>query len=49
MQGIYTYIPKTNHVPKECNEATISVAYYYYYYYYYYCLLSQAFSSRYLS
>jgi hypothetical protein len=23
MQGIYTYIPETNHVPKECNVAAI--------------------------
>jgi hypothetical protein len=23
MQGIYTYIPETNHVPKEYNVATI--------------------------
>jgi len=23
MQGIYTYIPETNHVPKECRVATI--------------------------
>jgi hypothetical protein len=22
-QGIYTYIPETNHVPKECNVAAI--------------------------
>jgi hypothetical protein len=28
MQGIYTYIPETNNVPKQYN-------YYYYYYYYY--------------
>jgi hypothetical protein len=31
MQSIYTYIPETNHVPKEYN------VHYYYYYYYYYC------------
>jgi hypothetical protein len=29
MQGIYTYIPETNHVPNEYN-------YYYYYYYVHY-------------
>jgi hypothetical protein len=23
MQGIYTYIPETNHIPKEYNVATI--------------------------
>jgi hypothetical protein len=23
MQDIYTYIPETNHVPKECNVAAI--------------------------
>jgi hypothetical protein len=23
MQGIYTYIPETNHVPKECNVEAI--------------------------
>ena len=31
MQGIYTYTPETNHVPRE-----YSLSYYYYYYYYYY-------------
>jgi hypothetical protein len=32
MQGIYTYIPETNHVPKEYNVAAILFYYYYYYY-----------------
>jgi hypothetical protein len=41
MQGIYTYIPETNHVPKEYNVTAIlslliMVPIYYYYYYYYY-------------
>jgi hypothetical protein len=39
MQGIYTYIPETNNVPKEYNVAAILsllFVYYYYYYYYYY-------------
>ena len=46
MQGIYTYIPETNHVPREYSVSArlsllfmvpISLVYYYYYYYYYYC------------
>jgi hypothetical protein len=48
MQGIYTYIPETNHVPKEYNVAAILSLQFmvpislapalanYYYYYYYY-------------
>jgi hypothetical protein len=46
MQGIYIYIPETNHVPKEYNVAAIlsllcmvpTFKAYYYYYYYYACL-----------
>ena len=49
MQGICTYIPETNYVPREYILAAIllflfmvlislvSVLNYYYYYYYYYC------------
>jgi len=42
MQGIYTYIPETNYVPREYSVAAIllllfmvliSLVYYYYYYY----------------
>ena len=48
MQGIYTYIPETNFVPREYSVTAIllllfmvlislvSVVNYYYYYYYYY-------------
>jgi hypothetical protein len=48
MQGIYTYIPETNHIPKEYNVATILSLLFMvpislapalalmYYYYYYY-------------
>ena len=41
MQGIYTYIPVTNYVPREYSVAAILLllfmvhTYYYYYYYYY--------------
>jgi hypothetical protein len=35
MQGVYTYIPETNNVPREYIVAAIL----YYYYYYYYCSL----------
>jgi hypothetical protein len=48
MQGIYPYIPETNHVPKEYNVAAIlSLLFmdYYYYYYYYYYLLQLSFHS----
>jgi len=49
MQGIYTYIPETNYVPREYSVVAIplllfmelislvSVFNLYYYYYYYYC------------
>jgi hypothetical protein len=40
MQGIYTHIPETNHVPKQYNvEAFLSLLFMasIYYYYYYYC------------
>jgi hypothetical protein len=41
MQGIYTYIPETTHVPKEYSVvAILSLLYYYYYYYYYFLWLS---------
>ena len=42
MQGIYTYIPDTNYLPREYSVAAILLLlfmvlnYYYYYYYYYY-------------
>jgi hypothetical protein len=41
MQGIYTYIPETNDVPREYTVAAILsllfiiIIYYYYYYYYF--------------
>ena len=31
MQGIYTYIPETNHVPREYSVAAILLLIYYYY------------------
>jgi hypothetical protein len=48
MQGIYTYILETNHVPREYNVAAIlsllfmvPISLYYYYYYYYYYIEEQ--------
>ena len=42
MQGVYTYIPETNYVPRQYSVAAILLFLfmahtYYYYYYYYYC------------
>jgi hypothetical protein len=31
MQGIYTYIPETNYVPRECSVFILYFIYYYYY------------------